>query len=539
MSQLLVNFAKLVEVEVEKELVRMENQDNDTALHDAVRNGHFEIVSLLINEDPGLARVVNGAGESPMFLAVDRKFYKIANHILKTVPMCSYVGRNRMNALHAAIIRADKRLLFAEKYMIRNIAALLSKISVLYLNQFLPVRAKICYIQFKQSYRFSFIGADFMHEVHQRYPSAISEADNFGWIPLHYAAYLGNAEVVELLLGLDISLSYVKDKEGMSALLIAAKAGQDDVIEKFIDNCPDTSELLDNRGRTALHIAAEKGKTNAIKIFLSRQCFEDLINEQDKDGNTPFHLAALESHHEVLLVLTNDPRVDKGATNKAGLTAFDIIKSNTQLKQHKKAQIIWKMKAHGVLQSLKQAVKTETTKVQAIEQPWQQVQQQRTPGKETSSSIIGEDGDNLKIKTLQAEAEPLILKHLKDMATTNLLVATIVATVTFIAALLVPGGYKTDEQGSLAQKVGFGVFMIATCLAFGLSTASIFLHFGASGVKRDYIAAYLIKYAFLFNEWSIYGMVLAFLAGTSLVLAGSVGLTAASVITACCFLLGL
>ncbi|KAJ8767870.1 hypothetical protein K2173_020810 [Erythroxylum novogranatense] len=116
------------------------------------------------------------------------------------------------------------------------------------------------------------------------------------------------------------------------------------------------------------------------------------------------------------------------------------------------------MKAHGVLQSLKQAVKTETTKVQAIEQPWQQVQQQLTPGKETSSSIIGEEGDNLKIKTLQAEAEPLILKHLKDMATTNLLVATFVATVTFIAAPLVPGGYKTDEEGSLTQKVGFGVF---------------------------------------------------------------------------------
>lgn len=89
-----------------------------------------------------------------------------------------------------------------------------------------------------------------------------------------------------------------------------------------------------------------------------------------------------------------------------------------------------------------------------------------------------------------------------------------------------------------AKKSGFRVFAIANSFAFGLSTASRFLHFGASGVKSDYIAACLAKHSMLFNKWSIYAMVLAFLAGTSVGLSESLGLAAATVSTIC-FILGL
>ena len=85
----------------------MGNLEKDTALHDVVRNGHFDIVELLIREHPRLTSLTNNAGESPLFLAVDRVFYKIALHILEeavNVPGCSYGGRNKMNLLHVAVI---------------------------------------------------------------------------------------------------------------------------------------------------------------------------------------------------------------------------------------------------------------------------------------------------------------------------------------------------------------------------------------------------------------------------------------------------
>ncbi|GMN38978.1 hypothetical protein TIFTF001_008223 [Ficus carica] len=57
-------------------------------------------------------------------------------------------------------------------------------------------------------------------------PQILEEKDDFGWIPLHYAAYAGNVEVVELFLKSNSSLAYITDEEGMSALHISSKSGK-------------------------------------------------------------------------------------------------------------------------------------------------------------------------------------------------------------------------------------------------------------------------------------------------------------------------
>ena len=160
------------------------------------------------------------------------------------------------------------------------------------------------------------------------------EADDFGWIPIHYAAHLGNVEVVELFLEINhSSITYVKDNEGMSALHIAAKEGHVNVMKSIITKCPDTCELLDDRDRTALHVAVENRKKNAVKFFLQTLAFQDLMNEHDKEGNTPLHLAAFQGHSKILEMLAKDPRVDKGALNKTGMTAIDIIQSSKKLRE--------------------------------------------------------------------------------------------------------------------------------------------------------------------------------------------------------------
>ena len=108
MTVLLTTCANDQESAVKELLLRMQNQEKNTALHDAVSNGHYDVVDLLIKEDPGLTSLTNNAGESPLFLAVDRGFYKIALRILEVAPNCSYVGRKSMNVLHAAVIRTER-----------------------------------------------------------------------------------------------------------------------------------------------------------------------------------------------------------------------------------------------------------------------------------------------------------------------------------------------------------------------------------------------------------------------------------------------
>ena len=172
----------------------------------------------------------------------------------------------------------------------------------------------------------------------------LKKKDDFGWLPLHYAAHMGNVQVVKLFLTNNVDLSYEKvdDKEGMSALHIAARKGLKrhiGVIRTLVKECPDVCELLDNRDRTALHVAVESGNRYVVKTLLNMPEFNDLINEQDKDGNTSLHLAAFHMRrHAILIMLATETRVEKAILNKMGMTAVDIISSNTQLSQFDKVR---------------------------------------------------------------------------------------------------------------------------------------------------------------------------------------------------------
>ena len=105
-SELLITRAIDQEAEVTRLLLKAQNVEQNTALHLAVKHGHCDIVDLLIRNEPGLTSITNKAGESPLFLAMDRGFFEIALRILQTRE-CSDGGRNNMNVLHAAVIRAE------------------------------------------------------------------------------------------------------------------------------------------------------------------------------------------------------------------------------------------------------------------------------------------------------------------------------------------------------------------------------------------------------------------------------------------------
>uniref|UniRef100_A0A7N2R175 Ankyrin repeat-containing protein n=1 Tax=Quercus lobata TaxID=97700 RepID=A0A7N2R175_QUELO len=105
-------------------------------LHVAVRYGKSEVVEELIKEDPELAMFINNAGESALFLAVDRKFYNIASQILSAAPECSLAGRGGMNVLHAIALRSsrveidDSHLFLAKGRRVRFLRILLGLVNI-------------------------------------------------------------------------------------------------------------------------------------------------------------------------------------------------------------------------------------------------------------------------------------------------------------------------------------------------------------------------------------------------------------------------
>ncbi|KAK3434010.1 hypothetical protein EUGRSUZ_D01523 [Eucalyptus grandis] len=267
------------QADASKELLRKQNLHKDTVLHCAIRGGHDLVVELLIGEDPQLCDITNTADESPLYLAADRGLSCTIELILGVFSLSSsHKGPKGLTALHAGI---SLSLTSWEKIM-------------------------------------------------EKRPEAIKEGDDLGWTPLHYVAYLGKVEAVRLLLQHDTSVAYDLDKAGESALHLTAYQGYVNVIVELIRSCPDAFDMINTKGQSALHAAVIGGRENVVKYILGMPNMEDLINEQDNDGNTALHFAALHKKYNIIYILAQDKRVDHLAKNKDHFTALDIFSAHNE-----------------------------------------------------------------------------------------------------------------------------------------------------------------------------------------------------------------
>jgi len=117
----------------------------------------------------------------------------------------------------------------------------------------------------------------------------------------------------------------------------------------------------------------------------------------------------------------------------------------------------------------------------------------------------------------------------------HLVVAALIATVTFAAAFTLPGGYKSDQGTALlAKKAAFIVFVISDAISMVLSILAVFIHFlislihGFEMVKDKVIdeeaAVKLFGVATLFTMIGMGTMIIAFITGTYAVLESFLGL---------------
>ncbi|GFY38593.1 hypothetical protein TNIN_158211 [Trichonephila inaurata madagascariensis] len=148
-----------------------------------------------------------------------------------------------------------------------------------------------------------------------QYSKIINAKDKNGHTLLHWAASLGNQNVVKQLLDAGAEIDQISIK-GNTPLHIAVSNGHKEIVESLLQSARRDNRnafinaKTTNRGTTALHAAAEKGDSKIVDVLLRNGA---KYNAQTHDGETAIQLSKDQTVTDILK-LTDDlfTRVRKG-----------------------------------------------------------------------------------------------------------------------------------------------------------------------------------------------------------------------------------
>ncbi|WVZ49679.1 hypothetical protein U9M48_001016 [Paspalum notatum var. saurae] len=404
-----------------REIVGGRNSDGDTALHLAARHGHGEAVEVLIMLAPELAEVVNGAGVSPLYLAVMSGSVRAVQTIVGCAN-ASAAGPMSQNALHAAVFKGSEMV-----------------------SLLLGWRTAIA-----------------------------TDVDRNQSSPLHFAASEGDCSIIQEILTRAPHSAYMQDSDGLSALHAAALMGNGPAVKLLLKFCPGTADIRDKHGKSFLHAASLRGHSSIVSLVTKNRMLKNILNKQDREGNTALHLAVQAGEYKVVSKLLSSGKVHVHIMNNAGHTPSDLIENSTG-GFYSMARLVVNLYVHGA--------------------------QFRPQRQDNIKEWAGQD----TVKWRAATSKNLAI------------VSTLVATVAFSAAFNVPGSYGSDGKATLDGNRIYKAFIVLDTIAMITAVvATILLVVYGRASRRHHF-----WFGFIFSMYLLWLSVLSMMLGFLAAIAGT------------------
>nr|AGO32703.1 accelerated cell death 6 [Arabidopsis thaliana]AGO32704.1 accelerated cell death 6 [Arabidopsis thaliana] len=421
-----------------------QNSSRQTPLHVAAHGGHTKVVeafvasvtsasaSLSTEESERLNPHVlkDEDGNTALYYAIEGRYLEMATCLVNADKDAPFLGNNKgISSLYEAVDAGNKFEDLVKAILKTTDDNVDREVRKFNLDSKLQGNKHLAHVALKAKS----IGV--LDVILDEYPSFMDEQDEDGRTCLSYGASIGYYKGLCNILNRSTKGVYVCDQDGSFPIHSAAKKDHYDIIEEFIKRCPASKYLLNRLGQNILHVAAKNEASFTANMLMLDKDTKHLGVGQDVDGNTPLHLAVMNWDFDSITCPATSRDILK-LRNKRGLRARDI--AELEVKPNYIFEERW----------------TLALLLYAI----------HSSGFES-------------VQSLTIPAEPLDPKNNRDYVNTLLLVAALVATMTFAAGFTIPGGYNSSApnlgRATLATNPTLFIFLLLDILAMQSSVATI------------------------------------------------------------------
>lgn len=353
--------------------------------------------------------------------------------------------------------------------------------------------------------------------------------DDYGWTAFHFVAYKNFHRIVLLLVAEDKyvgnqSVGYKLDKKKRIAFHVAAYEGAVEVMAELLKYYPDSWEIVDGTGRNVMHIAVEENQRGVIAYILSQGSATSNNLLSQKDGEGNTPL-----HLIAKLACYIPELMDRGKL--IWKVDWEVTNNNNLTPM----DVLQCKQETDTLGHTRRVVKVRRKLIIA-----KVMNHQNLRDTQHMSDLKEDLETGNKVARHHKEMNKKFVNAYKEVVNTHMIVVALIATVALTAGFAMPGGFdgnkeKTQGYPQLLRKAAFKAFVSIDTITVLSSISSLLLYFVTTMSRHIRFLQAVIISAGLLNVFSIITMMLTFGTGTYAVLAPSSAL-AISVCVFCTFL---